>query len=238
MILVVDIGNTRCKWALAQGTALGQTGVVARADHADWIELLPGGPVEAVHVSSVAQPEALARLRAFADARGIGVHVAVSTTQAHDLTNAYDEPQRLGVDRWMACIAARASGDGSVLIADAGTALTLDFVDAEGGHRGGLIAPGVATMRGALRRQTQLRPASEDAAPVWLARDTDTAIAAGTLRSAISLLDNAAVELAPNRLLLTGGGAVQLAEHLAQPWTVRPHLVLEGLAIQAHRSRP
>lgn len=235
MNLLVDIGNTRCKWALARGTALIETGVVVRAGNADWLEALPRILVEAVHVSSVAQPEALAHLREFAVRRGANLRVAVSSSRSGDLINAYDQPERLGVDRWMACIAARTAGCGSVLVADAGTALTLDFVDADGRHQGGLITPGVATMRGALRRQTQLRPARESAAPLWLARNTDAAIAAGTLRSAISLLDNAAVELSPDRLLLTGGGAPQLAEYLAQRWTLRPHLVLEGLAVHAQR---
>ena len=147
MNLLVDIGNTRCKWALARGTALIETGVVVRAGNADWLEALPRTSVEAVHVSSVAQPEALAHLREFAVRRGANLRVAVSSSRSGDLINAYDQPERLGVDRWMACIAARTAGRGSVLVADAGTALTLDFVDADGRHQGGLITPGVATMR-------------------------------------------------------------------------------------------
>ncbi|MBS63777.1 type III pantothenate kinase [Salinisphaera sp.] len=238
MRLLVDIGNTRCKWALARDTTLVETGVVSRADAEDWTAALPQCPVESIHVSSVAQPEALSRLRAFAAELGVDLSAAESKARFAGLTNAYREPERLGVDRWMACIAAQADAGGSVLVADAGTALTLDFVDANGAHQGGLITPGVATMRGALRRQTQLRPTVEHAAPVWLACDTDSAIAAGTLRSAISLLDSAALELAPDRLVLTGGGAPELARHLARPWALRPHLVLEGLAIHARHLLP
>ena len=238
MRLLVDIGNTRCKWALARETALLETGAFSRADPEDWIAALPQAQVESIHVSSVAQPEALARLRAFAFDLGVDLSVAESRARFAELTNAYHDPERLGVDRWMACIAAWADAPGSVLVADAGTALTLDFVDARGAHRGGLITPGVATMRAALRRQTQLRPSRENAAPVWLARDTDSAIAAGTLRSAISLLDNAVAELGPDRLLLTGGGGAELATHLAAAWVLRPHLVLEGLAIHARGLPP
>ena len=136
----------------------------------------------------------------------------------------------------MACVAAEALGTGSVLVADAGTALTLDFIDADSRHQGGLITPGVVTMRGALRQQTQLRPRSSREATGWLSRDTDTAIAAGTLRSAICLLDNAVKDLAPDRLLLTGGDAERLAAHLAYDWHVKPNLVLEGLALHAART--
>jgi len=235
MNLLVDIGNTCCKWALGVAGQLRETGVMVRADTPDWTEHLPRAAVASIVVSSVAQSQALDALRAHAERRGVAMRVLESTARAGALVNAYADPARLGVDRWMACIAAEADGDGSVLVADAGTALTLDFVDGASRHRGGLITPGVATMRGALRRQTQLRPRSEDAAPSWLNTDTDSAIAAGTLRSAISLLDAAVDDLAPARLLLTGGDAALLAPHLAHAWQLRPHLVMEGLALQAAR---
>lgn len=233
MKLLVDIGNTRCKWALAEASNLLETGVLVRADTPDWVAGLPAMPVASIVVSSVAQPAALEALEAHAAERGVPLQAVASTARAGELVNAYAEPQRLGVDRWMACIAAQAEGKGSVLIADAGTALTLDFVDGQARHHGGLITPGIATMRGALRSRTQLRPGSEKAPADWLARETDGAIAAGTLRSAISLLDAAVRDLAPARRVLTGGDAGLLAPYLADEWQLRPHLVLEGLAILA-----
>ena len=235
MNLLVDIGNTRCKWALGVAGRLAETGVMVRDATPDWVEDLTTAAVDSIVVSSVAQPEALDALEAYAARRGVPLQALASSARSGALVNAYPEPQRLGVDRWMACIAAEADGEGSVLVADAGTALTLDFVDGQSQHLGGLITPGVATMRGALRRQTQLRPNSEDSAPAWLSTNTDNAIAAGTLRSAISLLDTAVRDLVPARLLLTGGDAALLAPHLAHSWTLRPHLVLEGLALQAER---
>ena len=115
MRLLVDIGNTRCKWALARDTTLVETGVVSRADAEDWTAALPQCPVESIHVSSVAQPEALSRLRAFAAELGVDLSAAESKARFAGLTNAYREPERLGVDRWMACIAAQARGEGAVL---------------------------------------------------------------------------------------------------------------------------
>src|SRR5699024_2876944 len=100
--------------------------------------------------------------------------------------------------------------------ADAGTATTLDWVGSDGQHGGGLIAPGVTSMRTQLRASTQLRAKQTPEQKGWLARDTDAAIATGTLYSAVALLDNAARELAPDRLLLTGGDAQALAPHLAR----------------------
>lgn len=239
MKLVVDIGNTRCKWALAAHGKLHETGVMDRVDDPDWVERLPGAQAGAIVAASVAQPGALEALRGYAVRRGIGLHVARSSARCGALSNAYSEPERLGVDRWMACIAAQAEGADSVLVADAGTALTLDFVDrlidGQARHCGGLITPGVATMRGALRRETQLRPSGDQVAATWLCRDTDSAIASGTLRSLVSLLDAAVRDLAPARLLLTGGDAGLLAPYLADAWQQRPYLVMEGLALYAAR---
>jgi len=235
MMLLVDIGNTRCKWALGTATCVHHTGAMVRNDAQDWIDHLPTASVAAVVASSVAQPDALEALREYARRRGVALYAAASAARSGALVNGYAQPQSLGVDRWMACIAAQADTQGSVLIADAGTALTLDFIDAQAHHQGGLITPGVAAMRGALRRQTQLRPNGNDAAARWLSRDTHSAIAAGTLRSAISLLDSAVQNLAPARLLLTGGDAALLAPHLAHDWQLRAHLVMEGLALHAQR---
>lgn len=230
MRLLLDVGNTRCKWALADDRALVRTGVIVRDTAHAWLNALPDVEVEEVMVASVAQPEALGALAAWAAPRGVPLRQATTTARFGGLTNGYTVPERLGVDRWLACIAARVEAPGSVLIADAGTALTIDFIDAEGRHQGGLIAPGVKTMRESLRERTQLRPAPDRIDDPWLARDTNAAIAAGTRNSAVSLLEAGAAHLAPERLLLTGGDAPLLVERLRAKWHLRPHLVLEGLA--------
>jgi len=235
MKLLVDSGNTRVKWAVADQTALRETGAVAYADAPDWTESLPSTRVDAVYVASVASSDAVQRLASHADVLGVPLRRVQSSARSGPLINSYEQPERLGVDRWLACIAGQARGAGSVLVADAGTALTLDWVDAQARHGGGLIAPGVASMRAALRSETQLRPSHMPDVSIGLARDTDRAIATGTLRSAISLLDDAAAQLQPDRLLLTGGEAALIAPRLAHDWEIAPHLVLEGLAIHAAR---
>ncbi|MES1923677.1 type III pantothenate kinase [Salinisphaera sp. T31B1] len=236
MNLLVDIGNTRVKWGLARDGVLADTGAIWREGSPDWTSALPQADIRAIYVATVAHDSALEALTGFARRSGLALHRVTSQARSGDLVNGYAEPERLGVDRWMACIAAQARGQGTVLVADVGTALTLDWVDADGAHGGGLIAPGVNSMRVALRRATQLRPTHTPDEHAWLARDTDSAIAAGTLRCAIALLDAAAAELLPERLLLTGGEATLVAPRLARPWQVAPHLVLEGLAVHAERA--
>lgn len=236
MNLLIDIGNTRAKWGLERDGVLADTGAIWHEGAPGWTTSLPRAPVAAIYVASVADDATLNALHVYARERDLAIHRVVSAARCGTLVNAYREPERLGVDRWMACLAAHTRGSGSVLVADVGTALTLDWVGADGAHGGGLIAPGVNSMRLSLRRATQMRPTHTPDEHAWLARDTDSAIAAGTLRCAIALLDSAVADLAPDRLLLTGGEAALLAPRLARPWQVAPHLVLEGLAVQAQRT--
>src|SRR3546814_5490867 len=72
---------------------------------------------------------------------------ARSSAGWHGLRNAYREPERLGVDRWLAMIAAWHTHRGAACIANAGTALTVDVIDAQGQHLGGIIAAGLAAQQ-------------------------------------------------------------------------------------------
>lgn len=238
MNLYVDIGNTRIKWARGDHEGLQAPGALVLSATPDWAQRLPLAHVSRVVVASVAAAAPLAVLRAQAAVHGVVVHVAHTTARVGAVTNAYAQPQTHGVDRWMACLAAHARGPGSVLVADAGTAITLDWIAADGQHGGGLIAPGLSAMRSALQAKTQLRPGTVEARAKWLASDTDTAISIGTLRSAVALLDSAVDDLQPDRLLLSGGDAETLAPHLAQTWEIAPQLVLEGLAYYARYALP
>ncbi len=235
MNLLLDIGNSRVKWALARAGVLVETGATRRDESIGWTNALPRAQIRALYVASVAHDSAIEALAMHARANGMPLHRVRSRARSGRLVNGYTEPECLGVDRWMACIAAEARGPGSVLVADVGTALTLDWIDAHAHHGGGLIAPGVTSMRSALRASTQLRPSYMPAVQTGLARDSDSAIATGTLRCAIALLNATAQELAPDRLLLTGGEAEMIAPKLTRPWTLAPQLVLEGLALHAER---
>lgn len=231
MNLLLDIGNTRVKWARADGARLRESGSLSHRDAPDWPAALPDERPAAVWVANVADETVPAALARHARTRWRLTPRAVhSTAAACGVRNAYAQPERLGVDRWLACIGAFHRGAGPVLVADAGTALTLDFVDADGRHRGGLIAPGLTTMRAAIAGGTRLQAEVGEYAPAWLADDTDPAVALGTLQAALSLIGEARRALAPDRLLLTGGEAERIAPHLDAGWERAPDLVLEGLA--------
>lgn len=231
MNLLLDIGNSRAKWARANGSELLETGFLPHRGVTDWPAALPEERPDSVWVSNVADEAVSAVLARHAEIKwGLRPRIVHSTAQACGIRNAYRQPERLGVDRWLACIGAFHRGNGSVLVVDAGTALTLDSVDAEGRHRGGLIVPGLSTMRAAIAGDTRIRVELGDYERSWLADDTAPAVALGTLQAVLSLIENACRDLSPDRLLLTGGEADRLAPELGTGWEHVPNLVLEGLA--------
>ncbi|WP_454762542.1 type III pantothenate kinase [Cupriavidus campinensis] len=185
--LLVDIGNTRLKWAWSGDDAEANppagtlptpwrhTGAATHAVPAAPDELaalagtwrgLAGGATPSVWVTNVAGDAIGATLEAtLADAFGAPppLHRVRTTAADGDLVNGYREPTQLGVDRWVGCIGAHRWLPGeTLLIVTAGTATTLDIVTAgAGGARfeGGLILPGLALMLGALARNTAQLPA-------------------------------------------------------------------------------
>ncbi|KGO97508.1 type III pantothenate kinase, partial [Novilysobacter defluvii] len=145
----------------------------------------------------------------------------------------YPEPARLGVDRFLALLAASADGGGAALVCGVGTALTLDLVDAGGRHHGGLIAPSPTLMREALHARAAHLPAEGGVATAF-ATDTADALASGCEGAAVALVlqrMERACDLLGDvpRLLLHGGGAAALAAELPGA-SMRPMLVLEGLS--------
>jgi type III pantothenate kinase len=166
-----------------------------------------------------------------------------STRTAGGVRNGYAETWRLGADRWVGVVGAHALARGrAVLVANAGTALTIDAVSAKGRHLGGAIVPGPEAMIGSLLAGThgigrRARGGTASARRLF-AGDTASALAAGATFASAAFVDRAAGEAARQLrtnpvLFLTGGAAPALARRLARPARVVPDLVLRGLAILA-----
>jgi type III pantothenate kinase len=150
-----------------------------------------------------------------------------------ELRIAYAQPERLGVDRFLALLAAQVHGAGHWLVVGVGTALTVDLLDARGRHRGGRIAPSPMLMREALHARAAQLPDS-GGAYVEFAADTPDALASGCEGAAAGLVERslrAATTLlgSPPRLLLHGGGASSLQPQFEEA-ILAPALVLQGLA--------
>jgi len=253
--LLVDIGNTRVKWAVLRNTRLSAARAVVHGGNADALRaVVKAAPadVERVVAVCVAGAKLERALAAAVRARfGVGTRFVRSTRQAAGVRNGYRDTWRLGADRWVGAIAAHAlAGARAVLVANVGTALTIDGVTGDGRHLGGAIAPGPATMidsllsgtHGIRRRAQGARKqggrAGDSRARKLFATDTASALEAGAQHAALGLVDRAVAEMrgiAGRRpvVLLTGGGAANLATQVAGPVRVIPDLVLRGLALFA-----
>ena len=232
-ILLIDIGNTRLKWALWNGRRL-QAG--AAIEHG-------GQPARALGAIDVAAPQSLwisnvtgapheaALVRAAQRLWKLQPHFARSEPRCLGLKNSYREPARLGIDRWLVLLAAWQRYGSAVCVADAGTALTVDCADAQGRHLGGFIAPGLLTAQkatlGATRFATRKLGARYDGG---LGRDTEACVRQGAFLGCLGAIDRASRAAGPRaRKLITGGDAVLLLPQLDRGWEHRPLLVLEGL---------
>jgi len=239
MSLLVDMGNTRLKWAVANGEQL-MTGeplfneqINEQALLAAWQALTP--PPQLV-IACVTASERLAVVMAVARRLWSDVKISrvQSQAQSFGVLNAYTPPEKLGVDRWLALVAGWQVCHTPVCVVDCGTAITVDLLNAEGRHLGGVISAGLALMRKALAGGTNALPLSETAYPLAAANFTEAAIYSGTLWAAVGLIEQVlAKQTTPMTVILTGGDAALIAPYLSIKPMVDPDLVLRGLAIVA-----
>jgi len=246
MQALVDIGNTRIKWALYDGKRLGQHGNAVHRDVRDAAlqtlgRTLPREVTRLV-VANVAGDAMAEGLRAVIGSRA-AIEFVATGVERFGVRCAYAEPQRLGVDRWLAVLAAYHRAAGAACVIDSGTAVTFDAVAGDGEHLGGLILPGARLLAAALDRNTSnigATPAPTEAPKglALLGRDTATAVGHGAMLAISAALDRAvravaaAVGTVP-RVYLTGGDAMQLRDWLETKVEPRADLVLEGLALFA-----
>lgn len=239
---LLDLGNTRLKvaaWHPGQGLGDVQAWTHGAADFAPsmqrWLAGVQAG--DACWLASVAGSELTAAVAEALASHGNPAIRARPRAECAGVRIAYAEPSRLGVDRFLALLAAHARGPGPWLIVSAGSALTVDLLDAEGRHRGGLIAPSPEHMRSALAaRFPVLAFAGGEASD--FADDTADALASGSIGAAAGLVERChrkAIHLlgAAPRVLLSGGGSPRLANALELDLERVPSLVLEGLAVYA-----
>jgi len=238
---LIDLGNTRLKWVRDDALAAGQVQALAHADSADASALdIAFAAISAgdrAWIASVASRTLTAAVEIALQRRGAQVTRALTQSSCSGVRIAYPDPSRLGVDRFLALLAARARAPGAWLIASVGTALTIDLLGADGLHQGGLIAPSPTLMREALAQRVPQLPV-EGGRVMDFAADTVDALASGAILSARALIARS-LQAARERfattptLLIAGGGA----EAVCRDWQVRaeraPDLVLHGLQVYA-----
>lgn len=247
MMLLVDVGNTRAKWCTLAEGKLSQSGSVLHrgVPAAGWVSELPAGGsrYERILVSNVAGSGVARELDAWAlERHGVRPEYLRATRQAGGVTNAYDNPESLGADRWLGMIGAWRRAQAPLICIAAGTAMTVDAVDGLGRHLGGLIVPGRDLMIDSLlRRTSDISRAASLAPPVedgMLGRNTAAAIELGAVHALAALAARTVErvgEIVGSRphVFLGGGDASRIESVLGMQAELLPELVLEGLAVMA-----
>ena len=238
MDLLVDIGNTNLKWAYWDSGQLREPGSHAHegALPAKITDTWLASPAPlAMLVANVAGAGLQQRLTDWTLAHwGLAPTYASSQPFCLGVTNGYREYGSLGVDRWLAIIAAYHRFRRAVLIVDCGTAVTLDLVRDDGQHMGGLILPGLTMMRAALASRTEMPLIRETCGVGTFGDDTASCIASGTWQALAGAIERTLhclpVHASTTPLLVfTGGDGQTFADCLKGPF--EPHLVLQGLAL-------
>ncbi len=234
MILAVDAGNSRVKWALHDGHSFVREGAVMHADfdalEAQWSSL---PAPSSIVIANVAGDEIGQRLRKFLDRWQIAPTWASSVRSQAGVCNCYDEPSQLGVDRWAALIGARALSSDSCVVVNAGTAMTVDALSAQGEFIGGIIVPGFNLMHESLASNTA-RLSAERGNFSPFPRTTRDAISSGAIQALCGAIERmrdamlAAGHRAPV-MIFSGGAGELVARHLGSPVRIVDKLVLEGL---------
>jgi type III pantothenate kinase len=225
--LLLDIGNSRTK------AVLYQCGVfILLADHlADTISKYD---ISAVYCASVANDERIAMVQYETGLQDISWQIVYSEASKFGLRNRYVEPNLLGVDRWLAMLGAVSLWPAqSILVVDAGTALTLDWVDDSGQHLGGWIIPGFRLQQKAVIGHTaKVFNNSMQHAQLGLGIDTSSCLQNGCLSAAVAVIMQAIQLQHCSKVVLTGGDADLLSPHLSSlnP-QVEPLLIFHGLSL-------
>ena len=251
MILELDAGNTRIKWRLREPKAASKTWSTVVDGSVDALERTPsvfielGKQLERLPIKSISRT-------LVSSVRGEGFKIACSSLMIEKwhlqpefaisgkkccgVTNAYSEPGKLGVDRWLSMLAAYRQKNGACCVVDCGTTITVDLVAADGQHRGGYIVPGLQLLRDTLAvRSKALATERTDWSSPEPGTSTISALHNGILRSVLGFVRDIERESEKAGVVyqwyLTGGDASVLLPHL--DWEIRhePTLVLDGLEL-------
>lgn len=240
-VLYLDFGNTRIKWCLGAGskpTSAGPPGVQEYAGFDEWLlQLKEKAGIESVVYASVLGDSRQAALTETLHRCVKGaVKRCVVSREALGVACAYEDVSRLGIDRWLAVLAVWHRERRACVVADLGTAATLDVVDNAGQHQGGYIVSGLElSLRGLLAGTDNIRPdpSGFDAATLAPGANTAAAIYNGALHALVALIQSSYQNLlksAPEaKLILAGGDAPLVGSHISCPHQLVEGLVFEGM---------
>ncbi|GJM13896.1 MAG: type III pantothenate kinase [Pseudohongiella sp.] len=243
MILELDVGNSRIKWRLitARDLTVVEEGHVPGFDELQRLAELES-PISMARMCSVRGGDVNKQLEGWIhDSYGVRLEQALVTRSCGGVTNQYADVSRLGIDRWLAMLAAYRRAGGACMVIDSGTAFTIDVVDAQGLHQGGYIIPGLRLMRDSLETNTAIR-LSDDYSEFSenLGQSTDEAVFNGTVTALLATIRQRSELLgseASTPAIYFAGGDAQLLHSLAglEHSEIATSLVFEGLDVACPR---
>lgn len=245
-ILEIDAGNTRIKWRLLEYSNRQLIKIKSDSVFApERIEELPHSfdqqlselkeeIIEKIRVSNVRGDSFAKSLSLFCrNVFSVNVNYAVVSAECAGIKNAYKNFETLGVDRWLAMLAAYHSASSAVCVVDCGSAITVDLISADGQHEGGFIVPGLQLMQRSLGEHTaNLKYNPQSTINIEPGKNTAVAINHGVLVMALGMLEKVNQHWGLNRSwYLTGGDSAELASFVKWQHIINPDLVMDGLEI-------
>ncbi len=240
MILLIDIGNSRIKICYFHNNEfIEHNASEYRLDNFTQIfESLVLNQPQKIFVANVAGDVIKQKLIDWCLAQWQLEPVFAFVQEKIDrLSNAYSEPQQLGVDRWVSMLACRRISQNHTLLVSFGTATTLDAIDNKGQHLGGMIVPGYALMQSSLISNTQeIRPEASvhNLDDSLFGKSTFDGLQKGAVTTLIALVEMTYSNMKEQYnvdvdCIITGGFAAELKEKLTIEYNYQAHLVLMGL---------
>lgn len=225
--LLIDVGNTREKAYIYNLVSQTYTKVETLAD----VDL---STIEQIEVASVRDNQNIQALLATAHQHSIPVHIIKTQAVEFEIKCAYENYDTLGIDRWLAVIAAeKLLPNKNIIIVDAGTAITVDFLSADKTHLGGWIVPGTQLMLDAVTQNTQ-KVFSDDSSSIshQIGKSTPQALKSGVAASQSGLVRQALTMMPDyDHIVVTGGNANLISQGLHDlPVTTDELLVFKGIA--------
>ena len=236
MYLLIDIGNTRIKWQHRDDESILNSSSMMVENFMD-IDFSDLQLVKKVLISNVNQAVVLDKIKESVSLFGCPIIEAKSETN-HILINDYEDSLSLGVDRWLTALGAWKKYKKPLLVINAGTAITIDWIDLDSQEKphfkGGMILPGVAISLAILNDSTNLID-TEIGTTKYPSVNTTDAVTTGIFTSIQGAVNLVCRKLPPTLpILLTGGDAYLIYEQSDNEWKSRikmeVDLVFEGLA--------
>ncbi len=246
MKLLIDFGNTRCKWALASDVNLQTVSAFQYTNEDPTLRVEE--VLQAIDFAGIEQIDAVSVLGPVFEQIFVNKLKLITSREVtffrsqqknYGVKLSYTNEHTYGADRYAALIGAHHRVSGDKVVLDCGTATTVDMIDASGVHAGGLIMPGVSLMVDSLANKTTGIPMNDaNQAVRLLCNNTEQAVYSGCALMLQYGLNGIIQQLVENTgkqtsVLITGGAShlLELAAFANVTYIERPHLILEGLQV-------